>query len=54
MFHKFIAKTGGYTGGWSEEDHMTFLRLRNKHKGKPTFFVELKHLLPGVCNTNNK
>jgi hypothetical protein len=46
-FQRFLQDSGGHTGGWDEEDHLLFLHLRNKHKGKITFLNLLKQHLPG-------
>lgn len=46
-FQRFLQETGGHTGGWAEEDHLLFLHLRKKHKGKITFLNLLKEQLPG-------
>ncbi|KAJ9580580.1 hypothetical protein L9F63_024241, partial [Diploptera punctata] len=45
-FQKFLQDHGGHTGGWSEEDHILFLRLRNKSKGKITFLSSLRQHFP--------
>lgn len=39
-FEKFQQQSGGICGGWNEEDHAIFLRLRLKHKGKAPAFIE--------------
>jgi hypothetical protein len=50
-FQRFLQDTGGHTGGWNEEDHLLFLRFRNKHHSKHkedvTFLSSLKQHLPG-------
>ncbi|XP_048190179.1 coiled-coil domain-containing protein 112 isoform X2 [Perognathus longimembris pacificus] len=46
-FEKFLQQTGGRQGGWDEYDHQHFLRIRNKHKGKPAFTREALQHLPG-------
>ncbi|PSN46342.1 hypothetical protein C0J52_15212 [Blattella germanica] len=52
---KFLEDHGGHTGGWSDEDHMLFLRLRNKSKRKLTFLSLLSQHLPEwkVSKSNN-
>ncbi|XP_074650032.1 coiled-coil domain-containing protein 112-like [Tubulanus polymorphus] len=45
-FEKFLSQTGGHKGGWDEYDHQTFLKFRNKYKGKPIFLKELIPALP--------
>jgi len=47
-FEKFQRQSGGVCGGWNEEDHAIFLRIRSKHKGKtttPAFMDEVAPLL---------
>ena len=41
MFQVFLQQTGGNRGGWDEIDHSTFLKYRNRHKGKMSFIKEL-------------
>ncbi|XP_075215337.1 coiled-coil domain-containing protein 112-like [Lycorma delicatula] len=35
-FRKFVDKTGGHYGGWSENDHLHYLQLRKKHNAAST------------------
>ncbi|KAJ8029575.1 hypothetical protein HOLleu_29005 [Holothuria leucospilota] len=53
-FERFLQQMGGHRGGWDEYDHGTFMRLRNKHKGKPTFLDEAASSLPGKSITDVK
>ncbi|XP_008568146.1 PREDICTED: coiled-coil domain-containing protein 112 [Galeopterus variegatus] len=46
-FEKFLQQTGGRQGGWDDYDHQNFVKVRNKHKGKPTFMGEVVEHLPG-------
>uniref|UniRef100_A0A4X1U5I6 Coiled-coil domain containing 112 n=2 Tax=Sus scrofa TaxID=9823 RepID=A0A4X1U5I6_PIG len=46
-FEKFLQQTGGRQGGWDDYDHQHFMKVRNKHKGKPTFVGEVLEHLPG-------
>jgi hypothetical protein len=46
-FEKFLQQTGGRQGGWDDYDHQNFVKVRNKHKGKPAFVGELLEHLPG-------
>uniref|UniRef100_A0A2I3NAY2 Coiled-coil domain containing 112 n=2 Tax=Cercopithecinae TaxID=9528 RepID=A0A2I3NAY2_PAPAN len=46
-FEKFLQQTGGRQGGWDDYDHQNFVKVRNKHKGKPTFMEEVLEHLPG-------
>lgn len=46
-FEKFLQQTGGRQGGWDALDHQNFVKVRNKHKGKPTFMKEVVEHLPG-------
>uniref|UniRef100_A0A2K5E1E8 Coiled-coil domain containing 112 n=2 Tax=Aotus nancymaae TaxID=37293 RepID=A0A2K5E1E8_AOTNA len=46
-FEKFLQQTGGRKGGWDDYDHQNFVKVRNKHKGKPTFMEEVLEHLPG-------
>lgn len=46
-FEKFLQQTGGRQGGWDDCDHQNFVKVRNKHKGKPTFMGEVLENLPG-------
>ncbi|XP_062574355.1 coiled-coil domain-containing protein 112-like [Saccostrea cucullata] len=44
-FEKFLEETGGIRGGWDEYDHGTFLKFRNRYKGKTIF---IKHALVAI------
>ncbi|XP_022333410.2 coiled-coil domain-containing protein 112-like [Crassostrea virginica] len=44
-FEKFLEETGGVRGGWDEYDHGTFLKFRNRYKGKIIF---IKHALIAI------
>lgn len=44
-FDKFLQLNGGPTGGWIDEDHAIFLRVRGKHKGKSSWMSEALPLL---------
>ncbi|XP_069348352.1 coiled-coil domain-containing protein 112 [Eulemur rufifrons] len=46
-FEKFLQQTGGRQGGWDDYDHQNFVKVRNKHKGMPTFMEEVLEHLPG-------
>ncbi|XP_030832905.1 coiled-coil domain-containing protein 112 [Strongylocentrotus purpuratus] len=46
-FERFLQQTGGHRGGWDEYDHGTFMRIRNKYKGRPLFMDEAAVSLPG-------
>ncbi|XP_021508234.1 coiled-coil domain-containing protein 112 isoform X1 [Meriones unguiculatus] len=46
-FEKFLQQTGGRQGGWDDFDHQNFVKVRNKHKGKPAFMKEVVEHLPG-------
>ncbi|GAB1301698.1 Coiled-coil domain-containing protein 112 [Apodemus speciosus] len=46
-FERFLQQTGGRQGGWDDLDHQNFVKVRNKHKGKPTFMKEVVEHLPG-------
>ncbi|XP_008142684.2 coiled-coil domain-containing protein 112 isoform X1 [Eptesicus fuscus] len=46
-FEKFLQQTGGRQGGWDDYDHQNFVKVRNRHKGKPTFMGEVLGHLPG-------
>ncbi|XP_014316702.1 coiled-coil domain-containing protein 112 isoform X5 [Myotis lucifugus] len=46
-FEKFLQQTGGRQGGWDDYDHQNFVKVRNKHKGKPTFMGDVLEHLPG-------
>ncbi|XP_027256658.1 coiled-coil domain-containing protein 112 isoform X3 [Cricetulus griseus] len=46
-FERFLQQTGGRQGGWDDFDHQNFMKLRNKHKGKPAFLKEVVEHLPG-------
>ncbi|XP_044518233.1 coiled-coil domain-containing protein 112 isoform X2 [Gracilinanus agilis] len=46
-FEKFLQQTGGRKGGWDDYDHQCFLKVRNKHKGKPSYIKEILVCLPG-------
>lgn len=39
-------QTGGRLGGWDELDHQTFLRVRQKFRGREAFIDELVCVLP--------
>ncbi|XP_065944147.1 coiled-coil domain-containing protein 112-like isoform X6 [Magallana gigas] len=42
---KFLEETGGIRGGWDEYDNGTFLKFRNRYKGKIIF---IKHALVAI------
>ncbi|XP_071794451.1 coiled-coil domain-containing protein 112-like [Asterias amurensis] len=46
-FERFLVQTGGHKGGWDEYDQGTFLRIRNKYKGKIAFLDEAATSIPG-------
>ncbi|XP_027725018.1 coiled-coil domain-containing protein 112 isoform X1 [Vombatus ursinus] len=46
-FEKFLQQAGGRQGGWDDYDHQYFLKVRNKHKGKPSYLKEVLEYLPG-------
>ncbi|KAM9104015.1 coiled-coil domain-containing protein 112 isoform 2-T2 [Megaptera novaeangliae] len=46
-FEKFLQQAGGRQGGWDDYDHQNFVKVRNKHKGKPAFMGEVLEHLPG-------
>uniref|UniRef100_A0A8C6QSM4 Coiled-coil domain containing 112 n=1 Tax=Nannospalax galili TaxID=1026970 RepID=A0A8C6QSM4_NANGA len=46
-FEKFLQQTGGRQGGWDDIDHQNFVKVRNKHRGKPVFMREVLEHLPG-------
>ncbi|XP_004649088.2 coiled-coil domain-containing protein 112 isoform X1 [Octodon degus] len=46
-FENFLQQTGGRQGGWDNYDHQNFVKVRNKHKGKPAFMREVLEHLPG-------
>ncbi|KAK7480009.1 hypothetical protein BaRGS_00028742 [Batillaria attramentaria] len=45
-FEKFVQQSGGHRGGWDEYDHGTFLKFRNRYKGRIVFLDHLKGSLP--------
>ncbi|XP_042789278.1 coiled-coil domain-containing protein 112 [Panthera leo] len=45
-FENFLQQTGGRQGGWDDYDHQNFVKVRNKHKGKPAFMGEVLENLP--------
>ncbi|XP_073676013.1 coiled-coil domain-containing protein 112 [Garra rufa] len=42
----FLQQTGGRYGGWDEFDHQSFLKVWNKHRGKPSYRPEALLYLP--------
>ncbi|XP_062045808.1 coiled-coil domain-containing protein 112 [Lepus europaeus] len=46
-FERFLQQTGGRQGGWDDCDHQSFVRVRNKHRGRPAFVGEALEHLPG-------
>ncbi|XP_068944281.1 coiled-coil domain-containing protein 112 isoform X2 [Petaurus breviceps papuanus] len=46
-FEKFLQQAGGRQGGWDDYDHQCFLKVRNKHRGKPSYVKEVLVYLPG-------
>ena len=45
-FEKFQRQNGGVCGGWNEEDHAIYVRLRQKHKGRTTTPAFAEEALP--------
>ncbi|CAH1795771.1 unnamed protein product [Owenia fusiformis] len=45
-FERFLQQTGGMRGGWDDYDHGTFMKFRNKHKGKTKFLREAISAIP--------
>ncbi|KAK7116401.1 coiled-coil domain-containing protein 112-like [Littorina saxatilis] len=45
-FEKFLQQSGGHRGGWDEYDHGTFLKFRNRYKGRIMFLDHLKGPIP--------
>ncbi|XP_029960943.1 coiled-coil domain-containing protein 112 [Salarias fasciatus] len=43
----FLHQTGGQYGGWDQFDHQAFMKVWNKHSGKPVYRKEAKLYLPG-------
>ncbi|XP_040829152.1 coiled-coil domain-containing protein 112 isoform X3 [Ochotona curzoniae] len=46
-FEKFLQQTGGRLGGWDAYDHQNFVKVRNRHQGKPAFVGAALEHLPG-------
>ncbi|XP_057589453.1 coiled-coil domain-containing protein 112-like isoform X2 [Hippopotamus amphibius kiboko] len=46
-FEKLLQQTGGRQGGWDDYNQQSFVKVRNKHKGKPAFVGEVLEHLPG-------
>ncbi|XP_066500725.1 coiled-coil domain-containing protein 112 [Hoplias malabaricus] len=42
----FLQQTGGKLGGWDQFDHQSFLKVWNKHHGKPSYRAEVRFYLP--------
>ena len=38
LSQRFLAQTGGHTGGWDDYDHQLFLKLKSKHKASILLF----------------
>ncbi|XP_076801344.1 coiled-coil domain-containing protein 112-like [Clavelina lepadiformis] len=45
-FEKYVSQYGNQ-GGWDDYDHSTFLKIRNKMKGKPIFIRSAVENIPG-------
>ena len=45
-FERFMQLNSGIRGGWDEYDHSTFLKHRNRHRGKLSFLREVVSFLP--------
>ncbi|XP_066994915.2 coiled-coil domain-containing protein 112 [Anabrus simplex] len=45
-FQNFLNSSGGYTGGWDEDDHLLFLRLRRKYTDRNEFLGALQQEMP--------
>ncbi|ELV11572.1 Coiled-coil domain-containing protein 112 [Tupaia chinensis] len=46
-FENFLQQTGGRQGGWDDYDHQNFIKVRSKHRGRPSFMGEVLEHLPG-------
>ncbi|KAK6189025.1 hypothetical protein SNE40_005077 [Patella caerulea] len=50
-FQRFLQQTGGVRGGWDEYDHQTFLKFRQKYKGRIVFLDQLPSAIPTKTET---
>ncbi|ESP03620.1 hypothetical protein LOTGIDRAFT_237617 [Lottia gigantea] len=50
-FERFLQQTGGPRGGWDEYDHQTFLKFRQKYKGRIVFLDHLPSAIPTHTET---
>lgn len=49
QFDRFVNERGGHTGGWSDEEHHLFIKLRTKYKSNiERICMELQTMLTGV------
>lgn len=46
-FERFLAQTGGHSGGWDDYDHQLFLKLKSKHKNHEVFMRAAGSGIPG-------
>lgn len=50
QFDRFVAETGGHSGGWSDEEHQLFVKVRGKFLSNiDRIWQELQPILTGVC-----
>lgn len=49
-FMDFVHKSGGHENGWTKNDHLLFIKLRQKHKNIETISQKLHEMLPGKFN----
>lgn len=46
-FERFLAQTGGHSGGWDDYDQQLFLKLKSKHKNHEAFMRAAGSEIPG-------
>lgn len=48
-FLDFLTATNGHTGGWIDEEHNLYVKLKNKYKSNmEQIIMSIRHILPGI------
>lgn len=54
-FLDYLVANNGHTGGWMEEEHNLFLKLKRKYgDNSEQIFMSFRHIVPGLSDYNYK